>query len=76
MKTRIISIILALIIMICETSCFLRVGGRKHGVAAGVGYLNTPVENKQAKSSAVSFQQFEDSVTTASKQLPGSESVE
>jgi len=51
--------------MICETSCFIHVGGRKHGVGAGIGYLNTPVKNEKAKSSAMPFQQVEDSVTAA-----------
>ena len=52
MKTKIVTIILAVTILFSESSCFIRVGGRKHGVAAGVGMRKPPVENQQQKTTA------------------------
>ena len=53
MKTKIVSVILVIIILFSESSCFIRVGGRRHGVAAGVGMRKLPVENQQQKTAAV-----------------------
>jgi len=69
MKTKIVSILLAAIILLGESSCFLRIGGRKHGAAVGVGVIKFPVENQQEKTAAVPIDSLKntDIVTSAHK---------
>lgn len=66
MKTKIVSVILAIIILLGESSCFIHIGGRKHGVGAGVGMGKPPVENQQHKSSAVPINHLKNAEVIAS----------
>jgi hypothetical protein len=53
MKTKMLAIILGSIILLSESSCFLRIGGRRHGAAVGVGVVKPHVEKDQQMATAV-----------------------
>ena len=66
MKTKIGSVILALIILLGESSCFIHIGGRRHGVGAGIGMGKPPVENQQQKTAAVPISHLKNAAVIAS----------
>ena len=66
MKTKIFSVILAIIILLGESSCFIHIGGRKHGIGAGVGMRKPPVENQQQKTAAVPIDHLKNAAVIAS----------
>ena len=66
MKTKIVSVILAIIILFGESSCFIHIGGRKHGVGAGIGVRKFPVENQQQNTAAVPIDSLKNADVIAS----------
>jgi len=57
---------LAIIILLGESSCFIHIGGRRHGAAAGVGMGKPSVENQQQKTAAVPINHLKNADVIAS----------
>ena len=66
MKTKMIAMILGSIILLSESSCFLRIGGRRHGAAIGVGVIKQPVEKDQQKATVIPIDHLKNTDTIAS----------